>query len=99
MSQVTAEALQNPKRPKTPRVAVAGILLFAVGALVPLFVGGHLWISLLRWSGLAIVAATALKGQALTRWILLSMLIGGEIGFDWPQFAEHSRVLSDIFLR
>ena len=99
MSQVTAEALASSKRPNAPRVAVVGILLFAVGALVPLFVGGHLWISLLRWSGLAIVAATALKGQTLTRWILLSMLIGGEIGFDWPQFAEHSRVLSDIFLR
>jgi proton glutamate symport protein len=99
MSQVTAEALPNSKRAKTPRVAVAGILLFAVGALVPLFVGGHLWISLLRWTALAIFAATSLKGQTLTRWILFSMLIGGETGFDWPQFAEHLRVLSDIFLR
>jgi proton glutamate symport protein len=99
MSQVTAEALPNSRRPKTPRVAVAGILLFAVGALVPLFVGGHLWISLLRWTALAIFAATGLKGQTLTRWILFSMLIGGETGFEWPQFAEHLRVLSDIFLR
>ena len=27
------------------------------------------------------------------------MLLGGEIGLDWPQVAEHLRVLSDIFLR
>ena len=27
------------------------------------------------------------------------MLLGGEIGLDRPQFAEHLRVFSDIFLR
>ncbi len=27
------------------------------------------------------------------------MLLGGEIGLDWPQFAEHLRVFSEIFLR
>jgi proton glutamate symport protein len=100
MSQVTAEALPNSKSgPRTPPIAILGIALFVIGAAIPLFAGPHLWISLLRWAGLAVVAATALRGQTLTRWILFSMLIGGEIGFDWPQFAEHLRVLSDIFLR
>ena len=27
------------------------------------------------------------------------MLVGLEIGLDWPQFAAHLRILSDIFLR
>jgi proton glutamate symport protein len=100
MSQITAEALPNPNpRPRTPPIAILGIVLFVLGAALPLFVGAHLWVSFLRWAGLAIVAATALKGQTLTRWILFSMLVGGEIGVDWPQVAEHLRVFSDIFLR
>jgi proton glutamate symport protein len=92
MSQITP-------RPKTPALAIVGVLVFGACAFLPFFLGAHLWISLLRWAGLAIIALTALKGQTLTRWILFSMLLGGEIGFDWPQFAEHLRVLSDIFLR
>jgi proton glutamate symport protein len=99
MSQITAQALDSKPRSKTPRIAAVGLLLFAAGAMLPWFVGAHLWISLLRWASLAIVAANAFRGQALTRWILFSMLLGGEIGFDWPQFAEHLRVFSDIFLR
>ena len=27
------------------------------------------------------------------------MLLGAEIGIDWPHFAEHLKFLSDIFLR
>ena len=37
--------------------------------------------------------------QSLTRWIFFAMLLGGEIGLDRPQFAEHLRVFSEIFLR
>jgi Na+/H+-dicarboxylate symporter len=77
----------------------AGLLSFAGGALLPIPLPGHAWITALRWIGLVAIAATGLKGQSLTRWILFAMLLGGEIGLDRPQFAEHLRVLSDIFLR
>jgi proton glutamate symport protein len=53
----------------------------------------------LRWGGLVAIAAAGFRGRSLTYWIFFAMLLGGEIGLDWPQVAEHLRVLSDIFLR
>ena len=80
-------------------ISVTGLLLFMAGAVLPLFVSAHSWIAVLRWAGLFAVASTGLWGQSLTRWILFAMLLGGEIGLDRPQFAEHLRVFSEIFLR
>ena len=41
----------------------------------------------------------ALRKSSLTTWILLSMLIGVEIGLDFPEFAPNLQMLSKIFLR
>jgi len=41
----------------------------------------------------------ALRKSSLTTWILLSMLVGVEIGLDFPTFAPNLQVLSKIFLR
>ncbi len=41
----------------------------------------------------------AFSRRSLTTWILLSMLIGVEIGLDAPLFAQNLQVLSKIFLR
>src|ERR1700674_110992 len=89
--------LQPP--PALRAISIAGVLLFMAGALLPLFLSGHAWIAALRWTGLIAIAATGLWRQSLTRWIFFAMLLGGEIGLDRPQFAEHLRVLSEIFLR
>src|ERR1700678_1250583 len=80
-------------------VLVVGLLLFAAGAVLPLFVSGPAWIVALRGAGLLAIASTGLWRQSLTRWIFFAMLLGGEIGLDRPQFAEHLRVFSEIFLR
>jgi len=90
-------SLQQP--PALRAITVIGVLLFMAGALLPVFLSGHIWIAALRWTGLVAVAATGLWRQSLTRWIFFAMLLGGEIGLDRPQFAEHLRVLSEIFLR
>jgi proton glutamate symport protein len=45
------------------------------------------------------MAAGGWRKSSLTYWIFFAMLLGGEIGLDRPQFAEHLRVFSDIFLR
>ena len=66
---------------------------------MPFFLSGHTWIAALRWAGLLAIASTGLWRQSLTRWIVFAMLLGGEIGLDRPQFAEHLRVFSEIFLR
>ncbi|MCI0751904.1 MAG: cation:dicarboxylase symporter family transporter [Flammeovirgaceae bacterium] len=41
----------------------------------------------------------AIRKKSLTTWILISMLIGVEVGLDFPDFAQNLQVLSKIFLR
>jgi proton glutamate symport protein len=74
-------------------------LLFVAGTVLPLFLPGHVWPIALRWVGLVVIASSGLWRQSLTRWIFFAMLLGGELGLDRPQLAEHLRVLSEIFLR
>lgn len=78
---------------------IGGLVLFAAGALLLAFFPGHLWITLLRWAGLLALLYGGLRKRSLTYWIFFAMLLGLEIGLDWPQFAGHLRILSDIFLR
>jgi proton glutamate symport protein len=76
-----------------------GVLLFLVGAISPFIFAPHLWFTVTRWAGLATIGAGGWRRPSLTYWIFFAMLLGGEIGLDRPQFAEHLRVFSDIFLR
>jgi proton glutamate symport protein len=100
MSVATVKPSPPLHQPPARRaISIVGVLLFLAGAALPLFLVGHGWIAALRWAGLLAFAATGLWRQSLTRWILFAMLLGAEIGLDRPQFAEHLRVLSDIFLR
>ena len=41
----------------------------------------------------------AVKKKSLTTWIMISMLIGAEIGHDFPEFAVHLQLISKIFLK
>jgi len=47
----------------------------------------------------AFVIVFAFKKRSLTTWILVSMIIGVEIGLNFPVFAQNLSVLSKIFLR
>jgi proton glutamate symport protein len=53
----------------------------------------------LRWSIIALLAAFAWRRRSLTTWILVSMVIGAEVGHDFPDVAVGLRILSQIFLR
>lgn len=53
----------------------------------------------LRWVFLATTILFAVYKRSLTTWILVSMLIGVEIGLDFPAFSQNLKVLSQIFLR
>src|SRR3974377_1788572 len=78
----------------------AGLLLFSVGALLPLFAHDHsLLPAVIRWIGIAFLAAAGTQRSSLTFWIFFAMFAGLEIGLDQPPFAIHLRFLSDIFLR
>jgi proton glutamate symport protein len=51
-----------------------------------------------RWITWMFVIVYAFYKRSLTTWILLSMVIGVEIGLNFPDFAQHLQVLSKIFL-
>ncbi len=53
----------------------------------------------LRWVFILALCVYAFYKKSLTTWILASMVIGVEIGLDYPIFAQNLRVLSQIFLR
>ena len=40
-----------------------------------------------------------IQKKSLTTWILISMILGAEVGHSVPQFAIHLKILSKIFLR
>ena len=52
-------------------------------------------------AGLSIagLALWAYGRRSLTAWILFSMVVGAEVGYDWPQTAVAMRLLSQIFIR
>jgi proton glutamate symport protein len=52
-----------------------------------------------RWIAIAALVAYAVVRRSLTTWILVSMVIGAEVGHDFPSVAAALRVLSQVFLR
>ena len=91
-----------PPQKKTLVLALALLAVVAVLAVLdergisplpaPVFLG-------LRWLTIAIFALHAIQRRSLTTWILVSMLLGAEIGHDFPALAVNLRVLSLAFLR
>lgn len=52
-----------------------------------------------RWLAIAGLVFFGLMKRSLTSWILISMVIGAEIGNDYPEFAMNLQVLSKVFLK
>jgi proton glutamate symport protein len=52
-----------------------------------------------RWIVWVFVLLFAFRRKSLTTWILVSMIVGVEIGLNFPVFALNLQVLSKIFLR
>jgi len=91
--------------PWQTRLLVAALAALAVAALVTV-VHAYDLVALpaeallaVRWVAIAVLIAYAVVRRSLTTWILTSMVIGAEIGHDFPAFAVNLRVLSLIFLR
>jgi len=53
----------------------------------------------LRWLGVVLIAASAIRRRSLTSWILVGLLAGAELGHDWPNMAVNLQFLGIIFLR
>jgi proton glutamate symport protein len=100
MTNASPDAPLPDPQPRFLRlIAGVGVLFFLAGAVFAIFFTPHFWLVALRWTGLALIAASGRRKSSLTFWIFFAMLLGGEIGLDSPHFAEHLRVFSDIFLR
>jgi proton glutamate symport protein len=87
------------------KILLGALFLFAMAAMLGL--GSHYAVfsfspailRISRWLAIGSLAAFALKRKSLTTWILVSMVIGAELGHDWPGIAVNLRVLSLVFLR
>jgi proton glutamate symport protein len=86
-------------RPSASPLVLAGALIFLAGAALQVFTSAQLWPALVRDAALLLLSIAGIRQRSLTFWIFFAMLLGLEIGLDRPQFAEHLRVFSDIFLR
>src|SRR5215470_12464533 len=78
---------------------IAGLVLLLAGFVLIHFAPGHIAAACVRWAGLVSFAFVAIHKRSLTFWIFFALLAGLEIGLDWPAFAVHLKILSDIFLR
>jgi proton glutamate symport protein len=52
-----------------------------------------------RWLVLLGLVIYALRRRSLTVWILVAIVLGAEVGNDFPKFAVNLRLLSQIFLQ
>lgn len=75
-------------------VAIVHVLHF-----YKLIVFSDILLQSIRWIFIASIILFAIYKRSLTTWILISMVIGVEIGLDFPQLAQNLQVLSKIFLR
>jgi proton glutamate symport protein len=95
--------MKNPRLQKIfllAFLALAGLtaILWAVGYYGHVAISDGLLLNLWRAAGLAFLGYAVLR-RSLTSWIVAGMLVGVEIGHDWPQAAASLQVLSAIFLR
>src|SRR5271167_2275135 len=72
--------------------ALTALMCWRLAGLTPLFLA-------LRWIALAALVAYGCFRRTLTAWIFIAMLLGAEIGHDFPNVANNLRVLALIFLR
>src|SRR5262249_20849428 len=55
--------------------------------------------TVIRWIVILVFVGYAWRRKSLTTWILAAMVVGAEVGNDWPGVAINLRLLSLIFLR
>src|SRR5713101_5672897 len=87
------------------KLLTATIVVATLAIAVSLFAGGNalpippFLPPLLRWLGIVLIAANAIRRRSLTSWILVGLLAGAELGHDAPVIALKLQFLGTIFLR
>lgn len=96
---------QAAKTMNKRKIGLLSLLLFTVLAVVyvlelnGIMAFSPVFLKSLRWIFIASIIGYAVFKRSLTTWILVSMVVGIEIGLDFPAFSQNLRVLSNIFLR
>jgi proton glutamate symport protein len=80
-------------------VLIAIAALTTTGQSLGIFPVPYTVLASIRWIALASLVVYGCVSPSLTTWIILGMLVGGEIGHDFPGFALGLRLLAQIFLR
>jgi proton glutamate symport protein len=90
---------------KNSHLVIVGLIAFALTSAITfldetgvLNVSSQL-LTILRWLSILALVIYGVKKKSLTTWILLSMIIGAEIGHDFPAFSQNLKVISKIFLK
>src|SRR5208282_5167440 len=91
-------------QPATRRRENIALLIAAISAIAALLVWrlageSSSLFPALRWTTLAALVVYGCFRRTLTAWIFIAMLLGAEIGHDFPNLATNLRVLALIFLR
>lgn len=90
----------NKHKAITPFLVFAGLasLLWVFSRFAHLTAPGYVYL-ISRWLAIGGLVYYGIKRRSLTAWILISMVVGAEIGHDFPAFAQQLSVLRNIFLR
>jgi proton glutamate symport protein len=75
------------------------VIIFHLGNLYKLFYLSPLLLAVSRYFVIAGFIYYAIRKKSLTTWIMVSMLVGAEIGHDFPEFAINLQLISKIFLK
>ena len=91
---------QRMRRTAAVAVVILLVLMASAAALnSPVAPAAVAMLALTRWLALAALLLYACFRPSLTKWIFVAMLLGAEIGHDFPAFAISLRLLAQIFLR
>lgn len=64
------------------------------------WLSGAPWLApVCRWAAILLLSYGCWRRKSLTTWILFSMVIGAEVGFDFPAVAQEMKIVSKIFLK
>jgi len=100
------KADNKPKARNVPRRYVMFLLvtLFLVSIVLILdhfkiISTGKNILTVCRWFAIVVLIGYAIYKRSLTTWIVISMIVGAEFGYDFPEVAVKMQVVSMIFLR
>jgi len=93
--------MQNHKKIQTVLflVFLSITILIHLSDLYKILLISKLTLAIFRYILLAGFIIYGFRKKSLTAWIMISMLIGAEIGHDFPAFAVNLQMISKIFLK